>query len=268
MTGAEAKARELLQTIVAATRGQPDGIRLWRLLVVPEAELAAIRDDVDRLCRVERPSMVTDATHVTNWTAPRGEVIQFSLLNRTGRFDDFSVDHDLSCAAKHFHHAGAYPALARWLDTLPHLVNARINVLGPDSHLAPHQEQVVFRTKRGTIGARLRFHLPLVTSEDAELALDGEVHHLRPGVVHYVNHGCVHAARNAGDSSRVHLVWDMLFTEAAHACMFGGASGLDAVPASDRHPTPRRRERVGAHRRLPSTVPSDEVDHVELCDPQ
>lgn len=255
----------VLRRILAAARGAPDGLRVLRLFDLPPDEAAALADEARRLCGLESPSAVTDEGHVTNWTGPQGHVVQFSLVNRSGRLDDFTEDHDLSCLGKYFAHRDRYPALGRWLDGIPHLVNARLNVLGPGSSLQPHQEHVVFRTAGGGVGARLRFHLPLVTSDGAELLLDGEVHNLDARSVYFVNHGCAHAARNGGDADRLHLVWDLLLTAEAHAWAFAGGHGRPGAPVE---PPPRRREDLRGHRRLLSPIPSNEVDAVALCPEQ
>lgn len=261
--------RDVLDGIRAAAEHR-GGMRCRALFRVAPARLAAIAEDVARLCRDERPSEVTRPGHVTRWTRPFGEVLQFSLHNRSGRFDDFSADHDRSCEGKRFARAAAYPALGELLAGWPHLVNARINVLGPRAGLSPHEEQVLIRTRAGTIGARLRFHLPIATDAGAELTLDGAVYHLEAGTVYFVNHGCVHAAANRGDAARIHLAWDMLLTRAAFDCMFGGADlpGLVRVADAAADPAPLRTEPVGAYERLAPDVTRSEAARLALCEPQ
>lgn len=261
--------RELLDGIRAAAEHR-GGMRCRALLRVPPARLAALAADVERLCRDEQPSDVTRPGHVTRWTRPFGEVLQWSLLSRSGRFDDFSTDHDRSCKGKRFARAATYPTLGALVASWPHLVNARINVLGPRSGLSPHEEQVLIRTRAGAIGARVRFHLPIATDAGAELMLDGGVYHLEAGTVYFVNHGCVHAAANRGDAARIHLTWDMLLTRAAFDCMFGAAPppGLERIADSDAAPTPVRTAAVGAYDRLAPDVTRDEAARLALCEPQ
>jgi len=247
------------------------GIRCLRLLRVAPDWFTALRAEVASLCRDGQPSDVTASDHVTHWTRPRGEVVQYSLLNRSGRFDDTSADHDLSCADKRFHHADWLPALGALAAALPHAINLRVNVLGPQARLSPHEEHSIVRLHTGAIGARVRFHLPVETSPLAELVLDGEVHALTAGTVHFVNHGCVHAARNGGAERRVHLVWDQLLTREAHAFLFGDAplpAWLVRVPEADRTPAPLRTERMGAHVALPPPVSREDADRIALCLPQ
>ena len=143
------------------------GIRCLRLLRLDEAFLSTLRTDVERLCHTERGSKVSDPGHVTNWTRPIGEIVQFSLLNASGRYDDFTTDHDLSCFGKRFHDSKAYPALAGIMDVFPHTVNFRINLMGPDARLSAHEEHSVIRTRRGSVALRTRFHLPIITNPRA-----------------------------------------------------------------------------------------------------
>lgn len=244
------------------------GIRCLQLLRVNEAFFADLRDEVVRLCGREAPSNVGDPGHITNWTRPRGEVLQFSLLNASGRCDDFSDDHVTTCFGKHFHHGADYPVLARFVDDVPHLVNLRVNVLGPGARLAAHEEHSIIRMASGLIGACARFHLPIETNPGAELVLDGEVFRLRPGVVHFVNHGCVHAARN-GSVPRIHLVFDVLLTRKAYEVIFeNGTSWSVPTAAGNWGLEPARTERVGAHIRLPPPVGREEAERLQFCEPQ
>lgn len=247
------------------------GIRCLRLFRLTEEEFAGLRREVAELQRRRRPSSVADPGHVTSWTRPQGEVLQYSLLNRSGRTDDFSADHDLSCRDKWFFDAAAFPLLGDLVAALPHLVNFRINLLGPGAALPAHEEHVPFRTVGGWIGARLRFHLPVQTNPRAELHLDGRVFHLEAGVAHLVNHGCVHAAANHGATSRVHLLWDALLTEDLYRLLFGSVPRPGwwlPIPEADREPTPLRSEPIPPYPRLPPAVSAAEAEQLALCEPQ
>jgi len=247
------------------------GIRLMRLWRIEEGFVRHLGDEVIRLAAEEPFSRADDARHVTHWTQPRGVVRQFSLLNGTGRFDDFSSDHDLSCFGKRFWHAERYPALSALIAAFPSAVNFRINGLGPGARLSAHEEQLLFRARAGGVGARLRRHLPIVTSPEAELVLDGDVHHLETGVVHLVNQGCVHTARNAGATERLHLVWDALLTRADFDLMFGPAPlpfPAVRVEAEERIPAPSRTERMGAWVALPRTMSAQDARSLDWCEPQ
>ncbi|MFF0448787.1 aspartyl/asparaginyl beta-hydroxylase domain-containing protein [Streptomyces sp. NPDC004609] len=253
MTARERELLRVLHGIRDANYHRP-GIRCLRLFSADPPTLDALLTEVTRLRARQRPSLPGAPGHVTAWAGPRGRVEQFSLLNASGRTDDFSRDHDLSCAGKRFHHGVRHPALAALAGSLPHLVNFRVNVLGPGATLAPHEEHSVVRSRTGTVGIRARFHLPLVTRPGATLLLDGDVHHLRAGTVYLVNHGCVHAAENGGTAERIHLVWDMLLTAEAAEAMFGrgpAPAGFTrirerAVPPEATRPVTRW-ERIAPH---------------------
>ncbi|MGW3448812.1 aspartyl/asparaginyl beta-hydroxylase domain-containing protein [Streptomyces sp. NPDC001076] len=264
MTAHDQDLRAVLEGIRDADYHRP-GIRCLRLFSAEPATLQALVADVARLRAERQPSYPSDSGHVTAWTRPRGGVEQFSLLNASGRCDDYSRDHDLSCFGKRFHHGGHYLALEALIAALPHLVNFRINVLGPGAVLPPHEEHSVVRAQDGTVGVRARFHLPLITNPGATLLLDGDVHHLQVGVVHLVNHGCVHAARNDGADERVHLVWDMLLTAAATGTMFGaGPAPAGFTRSRERAAQPVARRPVERWERIAPLVGEADAGHVDF----
>jgi hypothetical protein len=246
------------------------GFRCLRLLRVEEDFFSALRGEVIRLCDDQSPSDARATDHVTNWTRPRGEVLQFSLLNSSGRCDDFSEDHSLSCFGKRFHLAARYPTVARLVQALPHVINLRVNVLGPRARLAAHEEHSIVRTDSGAITVRARFHLPIETNAAAELILDGHAYHLEAGTVYFVNHGCVHAASN-GLLRRIHLVWDVLLTRQAYRALFEEGPAWSApIADAERVPPPLRVERMGAFIGLPAEVGRDQAEAagVVFCEPQ
>jgi hypothetical protein len=245
------------------------GFRCLQLLRLNEHCFAELRADVARLCHHEHPSDVRADDHVTNWTRPRGENLQFSLLNSSGRCEDFSDDHDLSCFGKRFHLGDEYPSLRRFIEAFPHAINFRVNVLGPGARLAPHEEHSIIRTRTGLISACVRFHLPIVTNPAAELILGGQVFHLVAGTIYFVNHGCIHSARNSGSQRRIHLVWDLLLTRESYDATFGGGLAW-SIPTEDddRASSPLRTERMGAYVRLLPPVDREEAEQLDLCEPQ
>lgn len=247
------------------------GIRCLRLFTLESDYANELHAEVVRLCETEQGSDVSDPNHVTNWTRPRGAVFQFSLLNASGRFDDFSADHEVTCFGKQFHATEKYPRLAELIASFPDTINFRVNVLGSEARLSAHEEHSVIRTAAGSVGIRARFHLPVTTNPRAELMLDGSIYHLPPNVIHFVNHGCVHSARNAGNRDRIHLVWDMLLTRQVFDFMFADsvcASMLVRIAESEQGVTPLRVERIGAHLRLPPLVPRAQAELIGLCDVQ
>ncbi|MGW1171570.1 aspartyl/asparaginyl beta-hydroxylase domain-containing protein [Streptomyces sp. NPDC002550] len=260
--------RAVLRGIRDANYHRP-GLRCQQLFIVDQPILRKLVEDVTRLRAEHSPSLPTTPGHVTGWTCPRGRVEQFSLLNASGRCDDYGTDHNLSCLGKQFHHSIRYPALGAVAGALPHLVNFRIHVLGPGAEIAPHEEHSVIRSRAGTVGVRSRFHLPLVTDPAATLVLDGDVHHLPAGTVHFVNHGCVHAAHNGGDAERIHLVWDMLLTVHAARAMFGegpAPPGWTRAVAPDAAPVAR--QSVRRWQRIAPLVSEFEARHIDFLDVQ
>jgi len=244
------------------------GIRCLGLFRIADDTRNALRSEVAQLRRERKPSRV-NSDHITGWVGSEGEVLQYSLLNATGKTEDFGSDHDLSARGKWFFDSVAYPVLGRWIDDWPDLINCRINVLGPGAALGAHEEHVPFRTRAGTVGARLRFHLPLETSPQAELNLDGLVYHLAAAQVTLVNQGCVHAARNLGDRARVHLVADALLTQDLFRFLFEpGRAPPDFSPLSQRELIWLRREPLPPHRRLPAHLGAGEVARLGFCEPQ
>jgi hypothetical protein len=258
--------RELLEGIrdADAHRG---GIRCLRLFRLDRALGLALRAEVLALRAREPWSDVQEREHVTHWAGPRGAVRQWSLVNRSGDCADFRDDHDLSCVCKTFHLAARYPQLAAFADALPHLVNLRINELGPGAGLAPHEEHSLFPDFRGGAAVRARFHLPLCTSRDARMLLDGDLVRFAPRTIYYFNQGCVHGADNPPARARIHLVWDQLLTAEVFATMFGEEDtppGWRRVHACERAVRPLAQVRVTHHARIPPLVLPDEAERVRL----
>jgi hypothetical protein len=240
-------------------------LRLFRI----DCELAlALLAEVDRLCKVERGSDVQEREHVTHWTQPTGAVQQFSLLNRSADFSDYLGDHDLSCVGKHFHHAARYPRLAAFIESFPHAINFRVNVLGAGAGLAPHEEHSLFISNAGTPAVRARFHLPLRTSQSARMMLEGDVYRFASRTIYYFNQGCVHAASNPSCDARIHLVWDLLLTPQTFELMFGRAAvppGMQRLTGDARAVRPLGRAPVSHYARLPPLVTPLEAQQVALC---
>src|SRR5688572_23930046 len=224
------------------------GLRTARLLRLSPDFFAALRREILDFVEAHKPSDVRGAEHVTNWTKPFGAVYQFSLLNRSGRVDDTSSDHDLSLAGKSFHHRADYPHLADFVAAFPHAINMRLNAMGEKAGLSPHEEHPVRYVDRRNCWLTTRFHLPVVTNPDVEVLLDGDLYRLEPGRVFYFNNGCVHSAVNRGGAMRYHLVWDMLLTAETFDLLFSdrpvAIPFLRKVSPGQRHVVPHRRERI------------------------
>lgn len=243
------------------------GIRCLRLFRVERNLARALRSEVDQLCAAEQGSDVQEREHITHWTRPTGAVRQFSLLNRSGDFADFRDDHDLSCMGKQFHHAARYPHLAAFAGCFKHAINFRVNVLGANAGLSPHEEHSLFLSESGTPAVRARFHLPLRTSRDARMTLESNVYRFVPRTIYYFNQGCVHAAANLGSAPRIHLVWDLLLTPQAFEQMFGDAlepPGLRRLAPHQRELRTLGREPTPNYARLPPRVTPIEANRLAL----
>jgi hypothetical protein len=71
------------------------GLRMFAVGKIEDDWLEQLRSEVHWIINSQESSDVTSPSHVTYWTRPRGVARQFSLLNKTGRADDFSSDHTL-----------------------------------------------------------------------------------------------------------------------------------------------------------------------------
>jgi Aspartyl/Asparaginyl beta-hydroxylase len=264
------RIESLVRGISRADLGAP-AIQCLRLFRLKDDLFRELRGECLRLCGDNQPSDAAGKRHVTNWAGPYGKVRQYSLLNVSGRFDDFSTDHNQSCLGKQFHHARDYPALAHFVCAFPHCINFRLNVLGCASGLRAHKEHVCLFGKSRAVGLRVRFHLPVCTNPGANVVLGETVYHFEEGVVYFFNQGCVHGARNGGTEDRLHLVWDMLLTREASELMFG--EDLPEIRAERFVGTNREveicgREPIGQFEQISPLVPPDEVWSAGLISPQ
>ncbi len=176
---------------------------------------------------------------------------------------------ETTCKGKWFFDHDTYPALGCLIADWPHLINFRLNVLRPSSALPAHEEHIPFRTQAGTVGARLRFHLPIQTNDEAELHLDGLVYQLKTGIIYLVNQGCVHAAQNRGSQTRAHLVWDSLLTEELFTFLFQSHHIPPCLSVIiDREEKLLRTEATRPYRRLPPPLSAAEAAALSFCHPQ
>jgi len=212
------RAKQVIDGVARANyhRG---GLRCSRLLQVDASFFEQLKKEIEQLVLDNVPSEVADAKHKTNWTKPFGRATQFSLLNSSGRFDDFGTDFNGTRGGKGFHHGNTYPSLGKLIEALPDATNMRLNGMDPSSGLSPHEESAVsMRRLRPTM--LVRFHLPIATTTAAHVYLDGEFFNFEEGNIYFFNNGCVHSAVNRGDSTRYHLVWDAWLTRQTYTAMF------------------------------------------------
>jgi len=177
---------------------------------IEDSWMEQIRSEVNWIVNSQASSDVTRKDHITNWTRPTGVAKQYSLLNRTGKSDDFSSDHSFALEGKKL----AFPDLKgieRFAKLFgPNLINLRLNGLGKSSGLGAHEEKPIQATSTGHLNYKIRFHLPIYTNPSVRICLDGEQFHFDEGILYFFNQSCVHAAINNGEEVRYHFVLDAL----------------------------------------------------------
>ncbi|MGG7568826.1 aspartyl/asparaginyl beta-hydroxylase domain-containing protein [Streptomyces sirii] len=101
------------------------------------------------------------------------------------------------------------PYLAEVLASIPAPLNAvRLMALGPGAISKAHCDPK-YRLDRGLV----RLHIPIVTTPDAVLVLDGVEHCWQPGTLWYGDFSREHLVRNTSHTvTRVHAVIDALLT--------------------------------------------------------
>jgi len=202
---------EVLRAIAAANYGK-SGITAMKISVMEKIEFQALQLDVVAFFMNQNPSVVNEKGHVTNWTRPYGEALQFSLWNSHGDPMNWKDDHNCSPMGKSFHHAEMYPRLAEFISRWPNLCNFRLNVMKAKSGLSPHKEQIVIWKGNVPI-VKVRFHLPIITTPEAYMMLNWKHYRFEPGTIYFFNNGVPHCSHNPGSKERMHLVWDMLCSE-------------------------------------------------------
>ncbi len=244
---------EILLSQLVKANHHKGGLKCLKLFDVNHNFFDNLQQEITALIEANKPSDVKDKEHITNWVNPFGDVMQFSLYNRSGKLDDTSSDHDLTLAGKSFHYREKYPTLARFIEAFPHAYNMRLNGLGQNAGLSPHEEDIVIahqkRGRKSYYSLRSRFHLPIITNQQAEILLDNEFYHLTPGSIFLFNNGCIHSASNRGKEPRYHLVWDMLLTQETFQLMFSEENYplpnfMTKLTGQDRILVPHRQENI------------------------
>ena len=187
------------------------GLKMLPCLAVDPLWFAAIQADV-RLLQAQRPaSDVSSKTHPTNWTNPYGQATQHSLLNTSGKTEDMMSDHDGKTEGKVFSAPECAAILRLQMAFAGRAMNFRMNGLMAKSGLSPHEENIIHGEHNEKL--RMRFHLPVISNENARMMLDGEQFRFLPGYIYFFNNGCVHSADNSGDAARYHFVWDVFLDD-------------------------------------------------------
>lgn len=204
------------------------GIKTLALGKLSDEWFRKIQAECSLITQGARPSDVTLASHVTNWTRPSGEVQQFSLFNISGETEDTTGDYGYLGDAKKkrlvFPHFEGLARFARLFAS--DLRNLRLNGMGPHSALNAHEERSVAATRFGT-QTIVRFHLPVFSNPGARIFLDGEWFRYDEGTLYFFHHGCVHAVANDSDEPRYHLVLDCFLSKALFRRLFPGQRSPD-----------------------------------------
>jgi hypothetical protein len=146
-----------------------------------------------------------------------------------------------------------------------------MSVLAPGACLSIHKETVCFIAAQGTIGMKLRFHLPVMTNAEAEVVLENNIYHFDAGNIYFFNQGCIHGARNRGHADRIHLIWDMLLTDSTVELMFSKARlsfPATRSPRSGSQLVPVRHEAQGPCARMQPVVSPSTIKRVAIIEPQ
>ncbi len=215
-------SEEIIQKIVDASYHKDTELTMLQLYELNPVFFDILSQEVLTLIRENQPSYATDPSHTSSWSKPQGVISQYSLLNVSGAFNDFSTDHNLSIKNKKFARSDRYPYLAKFISLFPHATNFRLNVLYAKSCFTQHEEDICIPNRiSGHPCLKLRFHLPILTNDDAVMLSQGDLYHFNAGTIYFFHNGCIHDGINLNESEpRVHLLWDMLLTTDTFKRMF------------------------------------------------
>jgi Aspartyl/Asparaginyl beta-hydroxylase len=85
---------------------------------------------------------------------------------------------------------------------------ARLLKLGTGAAIKEHRDAGI-----SIDGAEARLHVPVMTNDDTDFFVDGELIPMKPGECWYINIDLPHRAANRGATDRVHLVLDVVVNE-------------------------------------------------------
>lgn len=195
---------------------QRGGLDVMKVFTVEPVFFTKLVEEAKALITANQPADVQNKTHGTNWTNPVGDVHQYSLWG-PGKYDGKSYP-DLT---SRFPEPTKYPTIDTFVNAFPDKMSMRLNGLGPNSWLSAHRERVVLKQPSGVV-TKVRFHIPLITNDQASVMCNFNRFKMNAGNVYFFNNGSVHSAENRGSEWRFHIVWDMLLTKRTHDLMFHG----------------------------------------------
>ena len=83
--------------------------------------------------------------------------------------------------------------------TRGYFIRIILTTLLPGSVITPHRDYGPSMLRSH------RYHLALVTNDQVEFAIGGQIQHMAPGEIWEINNRKLHAVRNLGDEGRIHL---------------------------------------------------------------
>lgn len=133
-----------------------------------------------------------------------------SLRSNGGRWDDSRPARPSPELLRDTEVIARVPYWAEVLDAFPcPKESVRVSVLAPHGRIVPHHDDDV-----GFAFGRLRLHVPILTSPEVVMEIDGERCIWTPGETWYGDFGRTHAVVNGSSSARVHLLLDVQLNEA------------------------------------------------------
>jgi len=208
-----------------------DGLATYACVEVEEGFFLRIREDVLRLITAY-PIPAIDPKSTTDKSAyvqPKGEYLYWSLLTKGGDFTDKASAYSKTFLGKAFHHDDEFPALGEFIRAFPEAMNFTLRGLSKASSVSPHEERNFHRLDDLTY-IRVRLHLPITTTPESRMMLGGRIYHYEARKIYYFNNGCVHAASNPGQGSRLHLIWDLFLTRELYGDVFDQDSKQTRAP--------------------------------------
>lgn len=116
------------------------------------------------------------------------------------------------------------PSIAAALDRLEcEKTSVRLLRLGPGARVREHRDHAL-----GYEDGECRLHVPVVHGPGAEFVLDGVPVVMADGECWYVNVNQPHAVANSGNSSRIHLVIDVVVNDWFTSALQTGVAGVEA----------------------------------------
>jgi aspartyl/asparaginyl beta-hydroxylase (cupin superfamily) len=82
------------------------------------------------------------------------------------------------------------------------IIKAMLAKLPAGSRIAPHRDD------HQMFDMAHRIHLPIITNDEVDFTIDGQVYHMKEGVAYEINNKLEHSVKNNSNTGRVHLIFD------------------------------------------------------------